>query len=153
MLLAPVRSPVRRISSTTSTASLPMDTLSAPDLRAAAAGAYICNLKTAGCTPCWLQRHCYSWLGTWYDACRAKVEQSRHLKYSEATSRALYAVPLASVKERMPPPTVSGTKMPSDARFRTCRHSERVLAVAPVQNLFLTCMATNISSALTVSST
>ena len=35
MLLAPVRRPLRRISSTTSTASLPMDTLSAPDLQGA----------------------------------------------------------------------------------------------------------------------
>jgi hypothetical protein len=66
---------------------------------------------------------------------QARAEHSRHLKYSAATSRALYAVPLASVKERMPPPTVSGTKMPSDARFRTCRYSSKVERLHPCRAL------------------
>jgi hypothetical protein len=55
-----------------STASLPMDTLSAPDR-----------------------------------------------KYSAATARAEWGVPSGSVVPRMPPPTVSGTNTPSDARRRT----------------------------------
>ena len=77
---------------------------------------------------------------------QSRAEHGRHLKYSEATSRALYAVPLASVKERMPPPTVSGTKMPSDARFRTCRHSKRVW---PVQ-IFLGCNVTSCAHRVTM---
>ena len=77
MAVLPVFSPVRMYSSAASTASLPMDTLSAPER-----------------------------------------------KYSAATSSALYRRPSASVKPRIPPPTVSGTKTPSEARLSTCRCRE-----------------------------
>lgn len=40
-------------------------------------------------------------------------------KYSDATSRALYVFPSASVKPLMPPPTVSGTNTFSEACFKT----------------------------------
>jgi hypothetical protein len=69
MLLAPVRFPVRRISSTTSTASLPMDTLSAPDLRSAVAcvGTHADGGGPHGLFGC--KGNC-AWLRTWCNACR-----------------------------------------------------------------------------------
>ena len=40
-------------------------------------------------------------------------------KYAEATSSEVYDFPLESVKSRIPPPTVSGTKTVSDDRLST----------------------------------
>ena len=41
-------------------------------------------------------------------------------KYSAATSSAECVLPSASVKPRMPPPTVSGTNTPSEVCLNTC---------------------------------